>query len=131
MNSRETASTVLFRELHHYKKGLSRAAQQKCQLLFQIFTCAFFLSFADVAVTFLGCFAKLVKWAINMNIFRLADKLSYREPLSTLLGNRAACLNKIGDCAGSVKDCCAALELVPQAIKPLLRRAAAYEASEK
>ncbi|XP_013404500.1 sperm-associated antigen 1-like, partial [Lingula anatina] len=51
--------------------------------------------------------------------------------LSTIYSNRAACKSKIGDCSGCIKDCDRALELVPHSIKPILRRAAAYEASER
>jgi len=38
---------------------------------------------------------------------------------------------KIGDCAGCVSDCTAALEIIPGAFRPLLKRAEAYETSEK
>ncbi|XP_010720640.1 mitochondrial import receptor subunit TOM34 [Meleagris gallopavo] len=39
-------------------------------------------------------------------------------------------LSEQGACRGCVADCCGALSLTPFAIKPLLRRAAAYEALE-
>ncbi|NWH62940.1 TOM34 protein, partial [Geococcyx californianus] len=50
---------------------------------------------------------------------------------SVLLANRAACHLKDGACSLCVDDCSRALELVPFEMKPLLRRAAAYEALEK
>ncbi|NWR77900.1 TOM34 protein, partial [Centropus unirufus] len=53
------------------------------------------------------------------------------EELSVLLANRAACHLKDGACSLCVQDCSRALELVPFRIKPLLRRAAAYEALEQ
>uniref|UniRef100_UPI00398E74D7 mitochondrial import receptor subunit TOM34 n=1 Tax=Pristiophorus japonicus TaxID=55135 RepID=UPI00398E74D7 len=53
------------------------------------------------------------------------------EDLSVLYSNRAACYLKIGSCSECIKDCTASLELVPFALKPLLRRAAAYEALER
>ncbi|XP_054983325.1 sperm-associated antigen 1 [Sorex araneus] len=53
------------------------------------------------------------------------------EELSTLYSNRAACRLKEGDCRGCVHDCCRALELRPFSVKPLLRRALAYEALER
>uniref|UniRef100_A0A8C9EH53 Mitochondrial import receptor subunit TOM34 n=1 Tax=Pavo cristatus TaxID=9049 RepID=A0A8C9EH53_PAVCR len=52
------------------------------------------------------------------------------EERSVLLANRAACQLRDGACRGCVADCCSALSLTPFAIKPLLRRAAAYEALE-
>ncbi|NWR82920.1 TOM34 protein, partial [Furnarius figulus] len=53
------------------------------------------------------------------------------EERSVLLSNRAACHLKDGACSLCVSDCTSALELVPFSIKPLLRRAAAYEALER
>ncbi|XP_051489311.1 mitochondrial import receptor subunit TOM34 [Apus apus] len=50
---------------------------------------------------------------------------------SVLLANRAACRLKEGACSLCVADCTGALALVPFALKPLLRRAAAYEALER
>ncbi|NXC51109.1 TOM34 protein, partial [Penelope pileata] len=52
------------------------------------------------------------------------------EERSALLANRAACHLRDGACRLCVADCCSALSLAPFAIKPLLRRAAAYEALE-
>ncbi|XP_074974894.1 mitochondrial import receptor subunit TOM34 isoform X2 [Caretta caretta] len=51
--------------------------------------------------------------------------------MSVLYSNRAACHLKDGNCSLCVKDCSVALDLVPFGIKPLLRRAAAYEALER
>ncbi|XP_064023817.1 mitochondrial import receptor subunit TOM34 [Pogoniulus pusillus] len=53
------------------------------------------------------------------------------EERSVLLANRAACYLKDGACSLCVADCSTALELVPFGVKPLLRRAAAFEALEK
>ncbi|KAM6194656.1 mitochondrial import receptor subunit TOM34 [Sarcoramphus papa] len=53
------------------------------------------------------------------------------EERSVLLANRAACHLKDGACRLCVADCSGALDLVPFGIKPLLRRAAAYEALER
>ncbi|XP_023406046.1 mitochondrial import receptor subunit TOM34 isoform X1 [Loxodonta africana] len=53
------------------------------------------------------------------------------EEESVLYSNRAACHLKNGNCSDCIKDCTLALGLVPFSIKPLLRRAAAYEALEK
>ncbi|NXF28662.1 TOM34 protein, partial [Nyctibius bracteatus] len=53
------------------------------------------------------------------------------EERSVLLANRAACHLKEGACRLCVADCSSALDLVPFGIKPLLRRAAAYEALER
>ncbi|XP_076467629.1 sperm-associated antigen 1-like [Babylonia areolata] len=51
--------------------------------------------------------------------------------LSLMYNNRAACYLKIGDCQASIRDCNKSLDLVPHSVKPLLRRAAAYEAMER
>ncbi|XP_060086874.1 mitochondrial import receptor subunit TOM34 isoform X2 [Heteronotia binoei] len=53
------------------------------------------------------------------------------EEKSVLHSNRAACYLKDGNCSLCIKDCSVALDLIPFAIKPLLRRAAAYEALER
>ena len=51
--------------------------------------------------------------------------------LSLMYSNRAACYLKIGDSRSAITDCGTSLNLVPHSSKPLLRRAAAYEALEK
>ncbi|XP_045878163.1 sperm-associated antigen 1 isoform X2 [Meles meles] len=53
------------------------------------------------------------------------------EDLSILYSNRAACYLKEGNCSGCIQDCNRALELHPFSVKPLLRRAMAYETSEQ
>ncbi|XP_015452725.1 mitochondrial import receptor subunit TOM34 isoform X1 [Pteropus alecto] len=53
------------------------------------------------------------------------------EEESVLYSNRAACYLKDGNCRDCIKDCTSALALVPFSMKPLLRRASAYEALEK
>ncbi|XP_053430662.1 mitochondrial import receptor subunit TOM34 [Nycticebus coucang] len=56
---------------------------------------------------------------------------SHPEEESVLYSNRAACHLKDGNCRDCIKDCTSALALVPFGMKPLLRRASAYEALEK
>ncbi|XP_032714478.1 sperm-associated antigen 1 [Lontra canadensis] len=53
------------------------------------------------------------------------------EDLSILYSNRAACYLKGGNCSGCIQDCNRALELHPFSVKPLLRRAMAYETLEQ
>ncbi|XP_074056722.1 sperm-associated antigen 1 isoform X2 [Macrotis lagotis] len=53
------------------------------------------------------------------------------DELSVLYSNRAACYLKEGNCNGCIEDCNRALELHPFSIKPLLRRAVAYETMEQ
>ncbi|XP_064444115.1 sperm-associated antigen 1 isoform X2 [Mirounga angustirostris] len=53
------------------------------------------------------------------------------DDLSILYSNRAACYLKEGNCSGCIQDCNRALELHPFSIKPLLRRAMAYETLEQ
>ena len=51
--------------------------------------------------------------------------------LSLMYSNRAACQLKTGDLAGAVRDCTRSLQLIPHSVKPLLRRAMAYEHLER
>ena len=67
---------------------------------------------------------------LTVNVF-VADEVSQAVNLSVLYSNRAACKLKTGDCHDCVTDCTKALDLVPGSVKPLLRRAAAYETLEK
>lgn len=60
-----------------------------------------------------------------------AQGTSDLEEESVLYSNRAACYFKDGNCRDCIKDCTSALALVPFSMKPLLRRASAYEALEK
>ncbi|KAM5313670.1 sperm-associated antigen 1 isoform 1-T1 [Glossophaga mutica] len=53
------------------------------------------------------------------------------DDLSILYSNRAACYLKEGNCSGCIQDCDRALELHPFSVKPLLRRAMAYETLEQ
>ncbi|XP_048452066.1 sperm-associated antigen 1 [Rhincodon typus] len=53
------------------------------------------------------------------------------QELSILHSNRAACYLKEGNCTECIKDCTRALELQPFSVKPLLRRAMAYESLER
>ncbi|XP_039591973.1 mitochondrial import receptor subunit TOM34 [Polypterus senegalus] len=64
-------------------------------------------------------------------IAQLSAGKSNPEELGILYSNRAACYLKDGNCSECIKDCTASLELIPFGIKPLLRRAAAYEALER
>ncbi|OXB71636.1 UNVERIFIED_CONTAM: hypothetical protein H355_007792 [Colinus virginianus] len=53
------------------------------------------------------------------------------DDLSVLYSNRAACYLKEGNCSDCIQDCNRALELQPFSLKPLLRRAMAYESMER
>ncbi|XP_068603640.1 sperm-associated antigen 1A [Brachionichthys hirsutus] len=53
------------------------------------------------------------------------------EDLCILYSNRAACYLKDGNSADCIQDCTKALELQPFSLKPLLRRAMAYESLER
>ncbi|XP_034554093.1 sperm-associated antigen 1 [Notolabrus celidotus] len=53
------------------------------------------------------------------------------DDLCILYSNRAACYLKDGNCQDCIQDCTKALELQPFSLKPLLRRAMAYEALER
>uniref|UniRef100_G1SGC3 Sperm-associated antigen 1 n=1 Tax=Oryctolagus cuniculus TaxID=9986 RepID=G1SGC3_RABIT len=53
------------------------------------------------------------------------------DDLSILYSNRAACYLKEGNCSGCIEDCNRALELQPFSVKPLLRRALAFETLEQ
>uniref|UniRef100_A0A3P9B2M0 Sperm associated antigen 1a n=1 Tax=Maylandia zebra TaxID=106582 RepID=A0A3P9B2M0_9CICH len=53
------------------------------------------------------------------------------EDLCILYSNRAACYLKEGNSTDCIQDCNKALELQPYSLKPLLRRAMAYESLER
>ncbi|KAK6328013.1 hypothetical protein J4Q44_G00036590 [Coregonus suidteri] len=53
------------------------------------------------------------------------------EDLCILYSNRAACYLKDGNNMECIQDCTRALELKPFSLKPLLRRATAYESMER
>ncbi|XP_038601418.1 sperm-associated antigen 1 [Tachyglossus aculeatus] len=53
------------------------------------------------------------------------------DELNILYSNGAACDLKEGNCSGCIQDCNRALELHPFSMKPLLRRAMAYESAEQ
>ncbi|XP_027872500.1 sperm-associated antigen 1 [Xiphophorus couchianus] len=53
------------------------------------------------------------------------------EDLCLLYSNRAACYLKDGNSQDCIQDCTRALELQPFSLKPLLRRAMAYESLER
>uniref|UniRef100_A0A8B9LJ88 Sperm associated antigen 1 n=1 Tax=Astyanax mexicanus TaxID=7994 RepID=A0A8B9LJ88_ASTMX len=53
------------------------------------------------------------------------------EDLCILYSNRAACYLKDGNSSDCIADCSRALELQPFSLKPLLRRAMAYESLER
>ncbi|TRY55581.1 hypothetical protein DNTS_005351, partial [Danionella cerebrum] len=53
------------------------------------------------------------------------------EDLCILYSNRAACFLKDGNSSDCIEDCTRALELHPFSLKPLLRRAMAYDSLER
>ncbi|XP_071251665.1 sperm-associated antigen 1 [Salvelinus alpinus] len=53
------------------------------------------------------------------------------EDLAVLYSNRAACYLKDGNSSECIQDCTRSLELQPFSLKPLLRRAMAYETMER
>ncbi|XP_019957594.1 sperm-associated antigen 1A [Paralichthys olivaceus] len=53
------------------------------------------------------------------------------EDVCILYSNRAACYLKDGNSTDCIQDCTKALELQPYSLKPLLRRAMAYESVER
>ncbi|KAL7830036.1 hypothetical protein SRHO_G00311630 [Serrasalmus rhombeus] len=53
------------------------------------------------------------------------------EDICILYSNRAACYLKDGNSSDCIQDCARALELRPFSLKPLLRRAMAYESLER
>ncbi|XP_055766864.1 sperm-associated antigen 1-like isoform X2 [Salvelinus fontinalis] len=53
------------------------------------------------------------------------------EDLGVLYSNRAACYLKDGNSSECIQDCTRSLELQPFSLKPLLRRAMAYETMER
>ncbi|AWP21612.1 putative sperm-associated antigen 1A-like [Scophthalmus maximus] len=53
------------------------------------------------------------------------------EDVCILYSNRAACYLKDGNSTECIQDCTKALELQPYSLKPLLRRAMAYESLER
>ncbi|KAJ7338006.1 hypothetical protein JRQ81_010532 [Phrynocephalus forsythii] len=61
----------------------------------------------------------------------LSSGIQCPEELSILYSNRAACYLKEGNCVDCIQDCNSALELHPYSLKPLLRRAMAYESMER
>ncbi|XP_053374130.1 sperm-associated antigen 1-like [Mercenaria mercenaria] len=67
----------------------------------------------------------------NKVISLLENDESQTVNLSLMFSNRAACHLKTGDLPGAVKDCNASLHLIPHCVKPLLRRALAYEHLER
>lgn len=60
-----------------------------------------------------------------------AAGLESPEDLCILHSNRAACYLKDGNSTDCIQDCSKALELQPFSLKPLLRRAMAYESLER
>ena len=70
------------------------------------------------------------KQTYKYTILNISDK-SETVNLSLMYSNRAACHLKTGDLPGAVKDCTASLALIPHTVKPLLRRASAYEHLER
>uniref|UniRef100_G3TVX7 Sperm-associated antigen 1 n=1 Tax=Loxodonta africana TaxID=9785 RepID=G3TVX7_LOXAF len=78
-----------------------------------------------------GQFAEAaLKYSAAIAQLESAGNESADDP-SILYSNRAACYLKEGNCSGCIQDCNRALELHPFSVKPLLRRAMAYEALEQ
>ncbi|VFV20740.1 Hypothetical predicted protein [Lynx pardinus] len=79
------------------------------------------------------------RWPLTQATLKYSAAIAQLEPagsgsaddLSILYSNRAACYLKEGNCSGCIQDCTRALELHPFSIKPLLRRAMAYETLEQ
>ncbi|XP_037359135.1 LOW QUALITY PROTEIN: sperm-associated antigen 1 [Talpa occidentalis] len=71
-----------------------------------------------------------LKYSAAIAQLELAGSASAEE-LSILYSNRAACCLKEGNCSDCIKDCNSALDLHPFSLKPLLRRATAYETLEQ
>eukprot|EP00106_Octopus_bimaculoides_P007571 XP_014775013.1 PREDICTED: sperm-associated antigen 1-like [Octopus bimaculoides] len=77
------------------------------------------------------------RYSEALDFYTKAIDLLEQEPidqtvnLSLIYSNRAACSLKMGQCRNSISDCTTSLQLVPFCVKPLLRRAAAYETLEK
>ncbi|XP_061904507.1 sperm-associated antigen 1A-like [Entelurus aequoreus] len=57
--------------------------------------------------------------------------ISSPQDLCILYSNRAACYLKDGNSTDCIQDCTKALDLQPYSLKPLLRRAMAYESLER
>ncbi|XP_067888461.1 sperm-associated antigen 1-like isoform X2 [Heterodontus francisci] len=76
--------------------------------------------FGDAVITYTKAIADLFKSGVDCP-----------TELSILHSNRAACYLKDGNCNECIKDCTRALELQPFSVKPLLRRAMAYESLER
>ncbi|XP_034455210.1 sperm-associated antigen 1A isoform X2 [Hippoglossus hippoglossus] len=60
-----------------------------------------------------------------------ASGIDSPEDVCILYSNRAACYLKDGNSKDCIQDCTKALELQPYSVKPLLRRAMAYESLER
>ncbi|XP_069393281.1 sperm-associated antigen 1 isoform X2 [Paralichthys olivaceus] len=67
----------------------------------------------------------------NSNDDTKAEWIDSPEDLCILYSNRAACYLKDGNSQDCIQDCTRALELQPFFLKPLLRRAMAYESLER
>uniref|UniRef100_A0A8B9LED5 Sperm associated antigen 1 n=1 Tax=Astyanax mexicanus TaxID=7994 RepID=A0A8B9LED5_ASTMX len=72
----------------------------------------------------------LEKYTQAITGFTEAD-IDSPEDLCILYSNRAACYLKDGNSSDCIADCSRALELQPFSLKPLLRRAMAYESLER
>ena len=77
------------------------------------------------------CFNSLLLTNITTSFHNSQKNRHRTTTLCILYSNRSNCYSKMGDMENCAKDCNAALEINPAAIKPLVRRAAAYEAMEK
>lgn len=70
--------------------------------------------------------------SIYTKLIEILENVNDQEVnLSLIYSNRAACQLKTGDLPGTVRDCTRSLQLIPHSVKPLLRRAMAYENLER
>ncbi|EDV20339.1 uncharacterized protein TRIADDRAFT_61052 [Trichoplax adhaerens] len=72
----------------------------------------------------------LKKYSLAIDLLKKETRVN-QTALASLLNNRAACHHRIGDCRNCIIDCSESLDIIPNAIKPLMRRAASYEILEK
>ncbi|XP_074656348.1 sperm-associated antigen 1-like isoform X2 [Tubulanus polymorphus] len=70
------------------------------------------------------------RYSKAINKLENVKDVDHRVQLSYLYSNRAACTLKTGASSECIADCTKSLQLLPHSIKPLIRRAQAYETKE-
>ena len=106
-----------------YTKAIEKLLPRKSTVL---------LNLVFLALIFHTECCQIFKLAYTCNIVcYIVEKPMQDHNLCLLYSNRGNCYTKMGDMENCAKDCNSALEINPAAIKPLVRRAAAYEAMEK